>query len=564
TTTDFPTLKQLQDFIQTRARALEAASSKTVVPAATPAGKSSERKAKVNALATTVSDQSKRGRHCSLCQGNHTYNYCSRFKELSVHQRREQVKKMAACFNCLNPKHNESNCPSGNRCSRCGEKHHSLLHLPDDPPSANKTPAGRSDVGATPGASASAGAVASNVVALTSAFGGNVLLSTARLLCSGSDGGELGVRALLDSGSEVSFVTERVAQRLRLARRRVRVPVTGIRGADSGIATHAVALDIGSPRDRDTRLHLPSALVLPRLTSSLPTRPVARVEWPHLHGLTLADPDFDRPAPVDVILGAGAYGCLLREGLIRGPNGTPAAQNTALGWVLLGATTTGPTDSDQRASALHASGSWSELDQALQRFWRLEDLPAEPTLAPEDRICEEQFANTHSRDERGRYTVRLPRRADTDVRLACNRREALVMLTGLERRLMRNPTLRQQYTAFMAEYLELGHMAAVPIEEVQRANSYYLPHHAVFKSEGTSKKIRVVFNASHRTATGHSLNDLLLPGVKLQSDLWAILSRWRLYKYAFTTDIVKMFRQITVHHDDLDSSASCGDRTPLG
>lgn len=95
-------------------------------------------------------------------------------------------------------------------------------------------------------------------------------------------------------------------------------------------------------------------------------------------------------------------------------------------------------------------------------------------------------------------------------------------------------------------------MEQVPIEDVHAKDSYYLPHHAVFKAHDPTGKIRVVFNASFKKATGNSLNDLLLPGPKLQSDLWQVITRWRRYHTVFTTDIVKMFRQIRINEQDAD------------
>lgn len=45
---------------------------------------------------------------------------------------------------------------------------------------------------------------------------------------------------------------------------------------------------------------------------------------------------------------------------------------------------------------------------------------------------------------------------------------------------------------------------------------------------------------------------MLLPGPKLQADLWLILTRWRFHQFAFITNIIKMLRHIRVHPDDMD------------
>ncbi|KMQ89549.1 hypothetical protein RF55_10813 [Lasius niger] len=91
----------------------------------------------------------------------------------------------------------------------------------------------------------------------------------------------------------------------------------GILGASSGVAKQSVTMTIGSPRDDGVRLQLPAVLVLPRLTSVLPSRKVRRRDWPHLKGLDLPDPQFDQLAKVDAIFGADVYGYLLRKGIRR-------------------------------------------------------------------------------------------------------------------------------------------------------------------------------------------------------------------------------------------------------
>jgi len=82
--------------------------------------------------------------------------------------------------------------------------------------------------------------------------------------------------------------------------------------------------------------------------------------------------------------------------------------------------------------------------------------------------------------------------------------------------------------------------------------SYYLPLHAVRNETSTSTKLRVVFDASAKTSTNVSLNDVLLKGPSVQEDLVSIVTRFRTHKYLLTADIKKMYRQIWVSEDQRD------------
>ena len=104
------------------------------------------------------------------------------------------------------------------------------------------------------------------------------------------------------------------------------------------------------------------------------------------------------------------------------------------------------------------------------------------------------------------------------------------------------------YKEFMQEYLELGHMKKV--EGPLNKSAYYMPHHGVLKETSSTTKLRVVFNASAKSGKNASLNEILMTGPTVQSSLWAILLRFRLFPFMFTADIEKMYRQIWVHEED--------------
>ncbi|XP_036317605.1 uncharacterized protein LOC118732584 [Rhagoletis pomonella] len=63
---------------------------------------------------------------------------------------------------------------------------------------------------------------------------------------------------------------------------------------------------------------------------------------------------------------------------------------------------------------------------------------------------------------------------------------------------------------------------------------FYIPHHAVMW------KFRVVFNASARTTTGVSLNEVQLVGTTIQEPLLNIIYRFRRFRIALSADVEKM------------------------
>ncbi|GFY36056.1 integrase catalytic domain-containing protein [Trichonephila clavipes] len=106
----------------------------------------------------------------------------------------------------------------------------------------------------------------------------------------------------------------------------------------------------------------------------------------------------------------------------------------------------------------------------------------------------------------------------------------------------------------MQDYEHLGHMQLVPNSELSKPSSkcFYLPHFGVVREQSETTKLRVVFDASAKTDSNLSLNDILHTGPKLQNALFNILLKFRCHRIALTGDIEKMFRQILVNEDDVE------------
>lgn len=294
-----------------------------------------------------------------------------------------------------------------------------------------------------------------------------------------------------------------------------------------------------------------NAFILPKLTAKLPNVSISDQLWPHLRKLQLADPEFSHPGLINMIIGADNYGCIIREGLVRGDPQTPIAQYTIFGWIL-----SGPVNTEGVIQpALHCHTSTDiDLKDILIRFWEQEELPKgkEVKLNKDEAECEQHFVSTHSRTSTGRYVVRLPFKRDPSV-LGESKPNAIRSLRRLEQPMSTDSTYQLLYVEFLNEYQTLGHMSPNLQENSDNLSvKYYLPHHGVLREDSSSTKLRVVFNGSSRTTTGIFLNEILHSGAKLQTNIFDVLLWTRIHKCFFATDITKMFRQIAVHPEDWD------------
>ncbi|KAL0270042.1 UNVERIFIED_CONTAM: hypothetical protein PYX00_007582 [Menopon gallinae] len=222
---------------------------------------------------------------------------------------------------------------------------------------------------------------------------------------------------------------------------------------------------------------------------------------------------------------------------------TQAFIKTKFGWVIGGGWNAGSNVAKRYHSNL---ASIEDLGMQLNKFWEMENVESVAEFNPEERYCLELFNKTTKRDREGRFIVELPVKGEKLDLLGKNRENAFKRFLSLERRLQNAPNLKEDYVNFMREYSQLGHMKE--IDESHNSNSlaqaYYIPHNCVINEKSTTTRLRVVFDASAKSQTGYSLNDVLMTGPVLQDDLFSIPLRYRMFRFVMTADIKKMFRQV--------------------
>ena len=143
---------------------------------------------------------------------------------------------------------------------------------------------------------------------------------------------------------------------------------------------------------------------------------------------------------------------------------------------------------------------------------------------------------------------------EADSSLPNNYFSALVQLKSLERRLDRDPELKQLYAKTIHDDLDKGYITKVHKSDcfkVDQPREWYLPHHPVVHPHKPGKVRRVLNGAAK--FQGQSLNNALLTGPDLLQSLIHILIRCRQHKYAVSADIEGMFLQVGVIPKDQPS-----------
>ncbi|XP_061387499.1 uncharacterized protein LOC133322523, partial [Musca vetustissima] len=185
----------------------------------------------------------------------------------------------------------------------------------------------------------------------------------------------------------------------------------------------------------------------------------------------------------------------------------------------------------------------------MEMLWKIDTVENKrQKLSLEQQNCEQHFLKNVSVQNDGRIMVKLPLKGDPNA-LGESRDIALRRFFSMERKLNKNPDLKTEYSNFLREYEEMGHMSQVNEAEVGFPN-YYIPHHCVLRPNSVSTKLHVVFDASCRTSSQLSLNEIMMVGPTIQNNLLITLLRYRCHRYGLTADIVKMYRQILVHPED--------------
>ncbi|XP_055591463.1 uncharacterized protein LOC129743452 [Uranotaenia lowii] len=309
-------------------------------------------------------------RLCIICRnGRHRAEQCQTFSRMRVIDRKDLVRSMGLCFNCLNSEHFVADCGQ-HSCEKCGQRHHYLLHPYYSPhlsrsnvqnfyqasrrpqransrsysePDTQHTQSrmNRNQISQNPQSTqqpppTNMPSVSHHTTTLlsTQRHTHTAILSTAVVLLVDNSGNKVLARALLDNGSQINMMTENLSKKLKFKRFRESLPVKGV-GGSICVSTESVKARIESSTSSYCIAEM-KFFVLPRITVDLPQRSFDINTWKLPSSIHLADPMFNESSSVDLVIGVSTFYDLLLAEQMRIIDSGPILQNTQLGWIVAG------------------------------------------------------------------------------------------------------------------------------------------------------------------------------------------------------------------------------------
>ena len=519
---------------------------------------------------------------CALCKKeNHDLHTCSIFRKKQPKDRKEFLMKNGLCFGCLCHGHRSKDCKTKSVCSKCKKKHPTCLHgdyeALNPNAEAQKKPHGNNTA-------SSATSSISHRLCRKDKNSKTSMIVPVYLSTLESPDDEVLVYALLDTQSDTTFILEEVGEKLETNSIPTKLRLSTMTSTSTIDCNRFSNLQIRGIHSHET-IPLPTTYsreFIPVNRAHIPTSETA-LKWPHLSRLATEIPSL-LPCEVGLLIGYNCSAALAPTNFIIGKHQEPFAQETHLGWCIVGkveANDESDCDDDEfdEIGISHKVITKKIPDEILCKNKERtevkfichnnvkEDIFSEIKTILESDFPERKYENkTMSQEdmqfldimkngihvnEGGFYEMPLPFKSNGEDKpqLPNNKEMANKRLHYLKKKFVKNPKYFEDYKKFMTDILQSGDAEEV-IEEMEPQSVWYIPHHGVYHPKKPNK-IRVVFDCSAKFKET-SLNDHLLQGPDLMNSLVGILCRFRENPYAVIGDIERMFHQFKVNPSDRD------------
>jgi hypothetical protein len=195
------------ELLQTRQQTTTpaATTSKHSTPATTAKHTSSSGNLVSQTARTYVTSKSQ----CPLCKDSHLLSHCDKFIKYSPKQRMEFVRTSKLCYNCLR-QYSKNHACSSQHCKQCNKRHHTLIHEAFKNQATDNNSVASSKLVNNGSASPTE---ARTYCSFKGKPANQILLATAIVDIQGRSQQYVPSRVLLDSASQLNFITESCVKR---------------------------------------------------------------------------------------------------------------------------------------------------------------------------------------------------------------------------------------------------------------------------------------------------------------------------------------------------------------
>ncbi|CAH0727196.1 unnamed protein product, partial [Brenthis ino] len=358
------------------------------------------------------------------------------------------------------------------------------------------------------------------------------------------------ILALMDEGSTVSLLDQKVAEEIGAQGRKEELVIETVGGRlirkeDSQMLDLTV-----KGIHQKTKKTLRRVRTIDELKLAPQFLEKKRIEECQ-HLKKIADSLYYKGESPQLLIGQDNWELIVTQEVRRGKPGQPVASRTGLGWVLHGSDTGGAKVVHFLNTCLHVSTPEEEMHQAIKDHFAIEALgvlPRRPTTDSEGRALT-ILEKTCRRLEDGRFEAGLLWKNE-DEQMPESYTSAKNRLFNIEKKIDKDPQLKAEYNKQIQHLIDSKYAEEAPGGQEDSKKTWYLPHFSVVHP--LKKKIRIVFDAAAKSK-GRSLNDALLPGPDLLQSLFGVLLRFRQGPFAVAADIKEMFLQVRIRPEDRNS-----------
>ncbi|VDK45702.1 unnamed protein product, partial [Cylicostephanus goldi] len=386
---------------------------------------------------------------------------------------------------------------------------------------------------------------------------GKVILLTGAVKIINAEGEAREVVVLLDTGSELSFIEEQLAEELNL-------PVVGTTSLElNTFGTPATkiktcAITRLTLMDRNGTKHSVQLYKNDYITSAVQQASLNKEDLQFIRKgkYRLSMPIEEGEVKPQILLGCDYLWNFIESGMkLSLPSGLQLIP-TKLGYIISGR----QSQSSQRP-AITCTLQGSETEKEIwDRYWSLESTGTEEFTGTQQtelqKINEkvlQDFKESIEKREDG-YYVRLPWKEDHPD-LPDNKALALKRLEKVLEIYQNDTETLNAYDKTFKDQLEKGVIEEVsPNEPTEGSIIHYLPHQAVITPSKETTRMRIVFDASAHYKDCPCLNDVLHQGPLILPDLVGVILRFRLHRIAVMSDIEKAFLQVRLQERDRDAT----------